>query len=1750
MRKTEEVTKRIKNVRNLGKLEEIVERANEKGVVLTLPYAQAVALKRSSLLSLDPLVGAAVRAAARERKLERRVQRREKACLRTGSPRYEAYSYLMEGMMAPIFAFSEGVSDGRYTFSSFAELSEFCEQEFGKPLTKAKYEDSLKLIARIIAREPQVEAQGLVMKVLKCCGFLDHSSKVELAYKAMMVVDHAMSAGGAFKQAVTAFKEHKFGQALTLLMDMIQEGFMIGIAVLEGAWIVVGALVGKIIQKIWQFGKEVIESVIQFIKRVISLVSEKADKAKEASEKLPAIFEQVGNDLKEKAEAAGVGIKSAAADVKNGVQATFKKAEDSVKAKVENSEGLKVFPKFFESFKKRFEHEPVVDAQSNILFDLVSVVRMTIAGWEPEQSSELRETVARLNALAVLPVNVGKAINWLKEFFAGIVDAICMLFTGHAYYEDEADKISRMETAWRKEAVELRKKLKPGCASDIVEDGKRLDEQYVQLCEQYVEKKVKRDMQVRAVSDLVFRQLKDALTPLLYTAGEGHAEPVLVLFHSAPSMGKSNAMQICASAMSKIMGWKDPVQFDPAAEFHDDYNENECIYHDELFAQTDKNVRAREAEVVLRLGAPNASKVNKAFDKSTTKQVAQIGFFTTNLGQNWASLGMTSPAAVLRRFDCFEVTLQDPEKGFGFRDAEKDPDLVWHFKLNDRIQILTESKMIGNPEQVAGLTNFHKRTLASARKLGINIHNKLVMSEVLMLLRENVQLSTEWENESKKASEVLRKRIQAETVRKYTEKVVENVTAPSIDLPSVHRRKRAVLLDSSEEEVVKVEEDEKVEAQGFITRTGQVDNPTWAVLLSEFLSMFTQGERARHKAHMQVCRSVLGDGEVMTDEEVLLALEERGITVLTPARALLMIVKSVMEGVAVAFVGAGIGVGVTLLVRSLTKTAEVEGQAYQEEAHKLMKRRLPNVTVVSQVASENLKGMLGVVSKQMFSVKIIRSDCALSAQAIGICDRNLLTVHHAFYDPDKIEAIVLSGVGLKDHVIRKDDPRGRMWTVKTIRPEGQEPEDVVDCAVITFDRRVPMPPIRKIIDYFPSQDNAYMHDLVNLRKVSVQDGIVTIEDLPSAKTVGGGIRSRWADTTERRTVGVMKYDAKTSAGDSGSLLVVDDNSTPTKCIGLHIAIGEHNGWGTFICREWLELMVETSIAVEAQAGIFSVPQLESGEPPVYLANYQVLGKLPKDYKVHLPSKTKIVPSVIAGELVGQLKQDMMPATLTPVGEWSPFEEACKRTRKEAVDDVAITLNTVLFVVMAAQIGKPVVGADHDCFLSMSEVLNGIPGKFKGMRKTASIGWPANVGQARKDGMSKKAHLVVELDGEVLPLQELNEAWQKFCEAAEGRGEVPPKLCSLNLKEELRPVVDTEDAGLELMCARGGKIDAQMRKAAWVVLPSGRIQRPKKTRGFYANSAYDYVIEARVLGNFAMAMAANHANNGIGVGFNPDSVSCVKTLCMNLRKIDGGQYTVSIDLSNNDVRSGLFSGFVWDVVEAWYQLHYGARFTESHRMKLRLCRARDRTRVIAIGEWLCANASIFDSGKYATTELNSLVTKGVMLRSTQKALAAKNVHCSLVELLSETAMETCGDDTVLAVPEKYAKVVTPQDIAESGRTLGVEISSAYDKDTYGLGNWTNYKNLNWIKRTLRFEGGVPFFPLDKRTIEGTLFWQKSKGDSKVLCAQNCCSSLRHAMHWGEEYFAWLQKILIEACARTGVELPALTYAQLKNEYMQQ
>jgi len=283
---------------------------------------------------------------------------------------------------------------------------------------------------------------------------------------------------------------------------------------------------------------------------------------------------------------------------------------------------------------------------------------------------------------------------------------------------------------------------------------------------------------------------------------------------------------------------------------------------------------------------------------------------------------------------------------------------------------------------------------------------------------------------------------------------------------------------------------------------------------------------------------------------------------------------------------------------------------------------------------------------------------------------------------------------------------------------------------------------------------------------------------------------------------------------------------------------------------------------------------------------------------------------------------------------------------------------------------------------------------------------------------------------------------------------------------------------------------------------------KKTRVF-SMAAQELVITLRMyfLGFFSYLMR-NRIDNELAVGIRSQSMDWHR---LSRKLTSKGECVIAGDFTDYD--GNLNPSFLWvvcDLANRWYN---------DGNDNIRSIIWLDVVNSMHVaGDYMYQWSHSQPSGNPGTAIINS-IANSLMCRYVYYSMA---LHADeMIPFNDVVEMVSYGDDNVLNVSERVIDWFNQLTMSEIFPTIGMAYTDA-DKSVVQR-PYVTIREASFLKRGFRCEGGVWYGPLERKSINNRLEWQKKGSNTETLIENARAAIAEWALHDDEQFQYWSHRI---------------------------
>jgi len=645
-------------------------------------------------------------------------------------------------------------------------------------------------------------------------------------------------------------------------------------------------------------------------------------------------------------------------------------------------------------------------------------------------------------------------------------------------------------------------------------------------------------------------------------------------------------------------------------------------------------------------------------------------------------------------------------------------------------------------------------------------------------------------------------------------------------------------------------------------------------------------------------------------------------------------------------------------------------------------------------------------------------------------------------------------------------------------------------------------PVRDITKFFASQKQ---HDLY-----STVNGVLVVPSAPdtveyhSVTIRRSNVPAVISDDEfeEYRVENTYVYNARTSAGDCGGILHVDDKTKHSVIIGMHIAgfAQKEVGISTILTYEFIMQMLAESGDSYKEVDQLDIPLVP---PEKDIPNMVVLGQAQCKTPGRM-GRSKIARSVLYGEVceVKKAPARLMPFTNPEGVRIDPLDIAVSSYCTPEVyfdyDSLCSARDS-----LADMLGNvSVKSVEKRVFTFEEGVLGDGPGsEFGSVPRTKSAGYPYNV----MSGITSKARFFGMGDDYDLSNPECDQ-----------------------LRKECDEVIMNAEKGIRMTHIFTDALKDERRSKAKV--------QAGKTRMFSGSPTPLLIVSRQYFGAFQKWIILNRITNGIAIGVNEYS-SDWNLIARNVEKFGKGLHNVG---------AGDYQGFdqkhkpaiMWEIlkiIQDWYGYEDQKATNVRHILWYELVNSKH-----LVDGLLVSWPSSMPSGHPLTALVNCMYNH-ILFRLSWIDLinpVSKDAH----SFNKAAYLVVLGDDNVFSVVLQYASVFTEGNLSECMKKYG-EVYTPEDKELTCFGTTLRrIDQVTFLKRRFRYDRSHSRYlaPLDLDAILDILNWNKDGANSIGDTEANVSTVLHELTLHGQETFeTWKGKILSAVDKHSELSRPPVT-----------
>ncbi|AJT58559.1 polyprotein [Graminella nigrifrons virus 1] len=593
------------------------------------------------------------------------------------------------------------------------------------------------------------------------------------------------------------------------------------------------------------------------------------------------------------------------------------------------------------------------------------------------------------------------------------------------------------------------------------------------------------------------------------------------------------------------------------------------------------------------------------------------------------------------------------------------------------------------------------------------------------------------------------------------------------------------------------------------------------------------------------------------------------------------------------------------------------------------------------------------------------------------------------------------------------------------------------------------------------------------------------------------------------------------AGLCGSVLVCDSlGSGNGAIVGMHVAGNEKVGFG-YSEPLYRELFDQFFNAFPEVVPLDDTPLLNLEEANVDLSSNLIMyGCVPEKFAHKESGKTKIIPSLIAGQIY-PVRTEVNPLAPNdkrqPPGS-HPLRDGCNKHGTgdirpfdpSLVEKVKEELSDTLY-----QVVKPVRAEVKPLTLQQAICGDVDVEYFESLSWKSSEGFPLSALRPRE------AH---------------DKRW--LFELAEGKFGYELKGLHPLLKQQLAArdkcfKENSKPPTIYVDCLKDYR------------LPPEKCKIPGKTR-IFSTAPVQCSIDIRMyMNDFCAGIKKSHIENSIGIGINVDSMEWTKLV---LYLFEVGTKIVTLDYSNfGPCLMSQLVGASADIIVNWFKRNNAS---EEHVNRVRWLLECDIINPVHLrNNVVYQTVNGIASGSPLTGECNSipnlmyirLAYLEIMMASELSEFASMYYFNLFVRLV------VYGDDLIMSVSDDIAAVFNALSIRDCLAKHGITVTSA-QKDAE-MTPYTTIYEATFLKRSFKhhpFRAGVWLGPVETKSVEECLNWCHVSENLQEATLEVCRASMDLAYSHGPEYYNQHKNKIIDALRNYDVRMDFLSWHERDNQ----
>jgi len=729
-----------------------------------------------------------------------------------------------------------------------------------------------------------------------------------------------------------------------------------------------------------------------------------------------------------------------------------------------------------------------------------------------------------------------------------------------------------------------------------------------------------------------------------------------------------------------------------------------------------------------------------------------------------------------------------------------------------------------------------------------------------------------------------------------------------------------------------------------------------------------------------------------------------------------------------------------------------------------------------------LLDVLGVVQN---NICVLKLETGCRVQGIFIGSTILIFPNHIFSGHEKNyqnATIILNSTKQKDY----------QFQLSNFPYAVDKKQDVV------FVSLTDLPPCRNIVKFFMTdQDRVDEYDEGYLLRVHNANTVayVNVSDFEMASQVEHWTSPDVGDTQMSVQDSAAKYLGNTIPGDCGAPVFVSDKMSPRKIIGFHIIGTTGMGWCNILSQEYLFNVLTKNFPKAVRLNECSI-KVGTTDPAIsYNSNLDIYGTVGDRLTAFMPQKSKIIPSVIHGEVADPVTS---PALIRRNGSVDPMALGISKglTTDHHINREILDL--------AVRDLVSCINSYHSSYktcralLNEYEMINGKPGTLiKRIDLSTSAGYPYCL-EGRKTDYLEGTH----------PNYHMGEFLSKVVNERETdlRQNIIPNFIVLDtLKDERRPIEKVREG---------------------------------KTRVFSCGSL-DLTLLVRKYYMVAMAhLMENCVSGEVSVGINPHSD-------------DWGAMYLDLTSCGNNWIAGDYGAYdkrmPYQVLMAVADVFNGFYNDSDENQVVR----RNLMTAMASSLHLCNNSLYrihhgMPSGVPITAVgnsiANSLLFRIAFLHIAIEHLGHAQAHFLFRDFSKLVKFKSYGDDH-LATVSPIIPWFNMNTISTFFASIGIEYTDA-TKRAVNL-DYVPVEEVQYLKRKFVERNSKIYAPLDINSINEMTNWITSTQPLKDATKVNCEVALLEMTHYPRADWEEFYKKIVAACCKYDIKSPAMTFCSAYN-----